>query len=102
MVTPPTENLNDAVLAAAKIAGVDRVIAVGGAQAIAALTFGAGFIPKVDKLVGPGNAFVATAKRLAYGKVDIDMVAGPPSACDSRRDRQPRLCGRRPPEPGRA
>lgn len=77
MVTPPTENLNDAVLAAAKIAGVDRVIAVGGAQAIAALTFGAGFIPKVDKLVGPGNAFVATAKRLAYGKVDIDMVAGP-------------------------
>ena len=77
MVTPPTENLNDAVLAAAKIAGVDRVIAVGGAQAIAALTVGAGFIPKVDKLVGPGNAFVATAKRLAYGKVDIDMVAGP-------------------------
>ena len=77
MVTPPTENLNDAVLAAANIAGVDRVIAVGGAQAIAALTFGAGFIPKVDKLVGPGNAFVATAKRLAYGKVDIDMVAGP-------------------------
>ena len=77
MVTPPTENLNDAVLAAAKIAGVDRVIAVGGAQAIAALTFGAGFIPKVDKLVGPGNAFVATAKRVAYGKVDIDMVAGP-------------------------
>ena len=77
MVTPPTENLNDAVLAAAKIAGVDRVIAVGGAQAIAALTFGAVFIPKVDKLVGPGNAFVATAKRLAYGKVDIDMVAGP-------------------------
>ena len=76
MVTPPTENLNDAVLAA-KIAGVDRVFAVGGAQAIAALTFGAGFIPKVDKLVGPGNAFVATAKRLAYGKVDIDMVAGP-------------------------
>ncbi len=77
MVTPPTGNLNDAVLAAAKIAGVDRVIAVGGAQAIAALTFGAGFIPKVDKLVGPGNAFVATAKRMAYGKVDIDMVAGP-------------------------
>lgn len=77
MVTPPTENLNDAVLAAAQIAGVDRVIAVGGAQAIAALTFGAGFIPKVDKLVGPGNAYVAAAKRMAYGKVDIDMVAGP-------------------------
>ena len=77
MVTPPTENLNDAVLAAAKIAGVDRVIAVGGAQAVAALAAGAGFIPRVDKLVGPGNAFVASAKRQAYGKLDIDMVAGP-------------------------
>lgn len=77
MVTPPTDNLNDAVLAAAKIAGVDRVIAVGGAQAVAALTYGAGFIPKVDKLVGPGNAYVAVAKRLAYGQLDIDMVAGP-------------------------
>ena len=77
MVTPPTENLNDAVLAAAKIAGVDRCIAVGGAQAVAALTFGAGSIPKVDKLVGPGNAYVAAAKRMAYGKLDIDMVAGP-------------------------
>lgn len=77
MVTPPTENLNDAVLAAAKIAGVNRVIAVGGAQAVAALTYGAGFIPRVDKLVGPGNAYVATAKRMAYGALDIDMVAGP-------------------------
>lgn len=77
MVTPPTDNLNDAVLAAAKIAGVDRVIAVGGAQAVAALTYGAGYIPKVDKLVGPGNAYVAAAKRLAYGQLDIDMVAGP-------------------------
>ena len=77
MVTPPTENLNDAVLAAAKIAGGDRVIAVGGPQAVAALTYGAGFIPRVDKLVGPGNAFVASAKRQAYGKLDIDMVAGP-------------------------
>jgi len=77
MVTPPTENLNDAVLAATKIAGVDRVIAVGGAQAVAALTYGAGFIPRVDKLVGPGNAFVAAAKRMAYGALDIDMVAGP-------------------------
>lgn len=77
MVTPPTENLSNAVLAAAKIAGVDRVIAVGGAQAVAALTYGAGFIPRVDKLVGPGNAFVAAAKRLAYGSLDIDMVAGP-------------------------
>lgn len=77
MVTPPTENLNNAVLAAAKIAGVDQVIGVGGAQAVAALTYGAGFIPKVDKLVGPGNAYVAAAKRLAYGTLDIDMVAGP-------------------------
>ena len=56
---------------------MDRVIAVGGAQAVAALTYGAGFIPRVDKLVGPGNAYVAAAKRLAYGKLDIDMVAGP-------------------------
>jgi histidinol dehydrogenase len=77
MVTPPTDNLNDVVLAAAKIAGVDRVIAVGGAQAVAALTYGAGPIPKVDKLVGPGNAYVAAAKRMAYGNLDIDMVAGP-------------------------
>ena len=77
MVTPPTENLNDAVLAAADIAGVDRVIAVGGVQAVAALTYGAGFIPRVDKLVGPGNAYVAAAKRQAYGALDIDMVAGP-------------------------
>ena len=77
MVTPPTENLNDAVLAAAKIAGVDRCIAVGGAQAVAALAYGAGFIPQVDKLVGPGNAYVASAKRMAYGALDIDMIAGP-------------------------
>ena len=77
MVTPPTENLNQAVLAAAKIAGVDRVIGVGGIQAVAALTYGAGFIPKVDKICGPGNAYVAAAKRLVYGMIDIDMVAGP-------------------------
>lgn len=77
MVTPPTENLNNAVLAAAKIAGVDRVIAIGGIQAVGAVTYGAGFIPRVDKLVGPGNAYVAAAKRMAYGKIDIDMIAGP-------------------------
>ena len=77
MVTPTTENLNQAVLAAAKIAGVDRVIGVGGIQAVAALTYGAGFIPKVDKICGPGNAYVAAAKRLVYGTIDIDMVAGP-------------------------
>ncbi|MGE4548945.1 MAG: histidinol dehydrogenase [Intestinibacillus sp.] len=77
MATPPTENLSREVLAAAKIAGVDMVIAVGGVQAIAALTCGAGFIPQVDKIVGPGNAFVAAAKKLAFGTVDIDMIAGP-------------------------
>ncbi len=77
MVTPPGAFLNDSVLAAAKIAGVDRVIAVGGVQAIAALTYGAGFIPRVDKIVGPGNAYVAAAKRQVFGLVDIDMVAGP-------------------------
>ena len=77
MVTPPTENLSIEVLTAAKIAGVDKVIAVGGTQAIAALTYGAGFIPQVDKIVGPGNAFVAAAKKMAFGTVDIDMIAGP-------------------------
>ncbi|MDL2273180.1 histidinol dehydrogenase [Oscillospiraceae bacterium OttesenSCG-928-G22] len=77
MITPPGEHLTGAVLAAADIAGVDRVIAVGGAHGIAALTYGADFIPKVDKIVGPGNAYVAAAKRLAYGTVDIDMIAGP-------------------------
>lgn len=77
MVTPPTDNLSREVLAAAKIAGVDTVIAVGGTQAIAALTYGAGIIPQVDKIVGPGNAYVAAAKRLAFGTVDIDMIAGP-------------------------
>ena len=77
MVTPPTKNLNDAVLTAALIAEVDRVIALGGVQAIAALTYGAGFVPRVDKLVGPGNAYVAAAKRRAFGLLDIDMIAGP-------------------------
>ena len=77
MVTPPTENLSIEVLTAAKIAGVDKVIAVGGTQAIAALTYGAGFIPQVDTIVGPGNAFVAAAKKMAFGTVDIDMIAGP-------------------------
>lgn len=77
MVTPPTENMSVEVLAAAKIAGVDKVIAVGGVQAVAALTYGAGMIPQVDKIVGPGNAYVAAAKKLAFGTVDIDMIAGP-------------------------
>ncbi len=65
------------MLTAARIAGVDRIIAVGGTQAIAALTYGAGFIPQVDKIVGPGNAYVAAAKKMAFGTVDIDMIAGP-------------------------
>lgn len=79
MVTPPSKDgkVNPNILAAAKVAGVDRVFAVGGAQAVAALAYGTKTIPKVDKIVGPGNIFVATAKRLCYGAVDIDMIAGP-------------------------
>lgn len=79
MVTPPGKDgkVNPYILAAAKVAGVDRVFAVGGAQAVAALAYGTASIPKVDKIVGPGNIFVATAKRLVFGAVDIDMVAGP-------------------------
>ena len=79
MVTPPLKNgkANPDILVAAAIAGVDRVFLVGGAQAIAALAYGTATIPKVDKIVGPGNIYVATAKRLLYGVVDIDMIAGP-------------------------
>ncbi len=79
MVTPPGKdgNPNPNIMAAAAVAGVDRVFMVGGAQAIAALAYGTQKIPKVDKIVGPGNIFVATAKKLLYGVVDIDMVAGP-------------------------
>lgn len=79
MVTPPTKDgtPNPNIMAAAAVAGVDKVFLVGGAQAVAALAFGTEKIPKVDKIVGPGNIFVATAKRLLYGVVDIDMVAGP-------------------------
>lgn len=79
MVTPPAKNgkPNPDIMAAAAIAGVDKVYLVGGAQAVAALAYGTESIPKVDKIVGPGNIFVATAKKLLYGVVDIDMVAGP-------------------------
>lgn len=79
MVTPPGKNgkVSAAILAAAKIAGVDRVFKVGGAQAIAALAYGTESIPKVDKIVGPGNAFVAEAKKQVFGMVSIDMIAGP-------------------------
>lgn len=79
MVTPPGKdgNPNDDILAAAAIAGIDRVFQIGGAQAIAALAFGTESVPKVDKIVGPGNIYVATAKKLLFGTVDIDMIAGP-------------------------
>lgn len=79
MVTPPDKDgsIPSYILAAAKIAGVDRVFKLGGAQAVAALALGTESVPKVDKIVGPGNIFVATAKRKLYGIVDIDMIAGP-------------------------
>ena len=79
MVTPPGKdgNPNPNIMAAAAIAGVDKVFLCGGAQAVAALAYGTERIPQVDKIVGPGNIFVATAKKLLYGVVDIDMVAGP-------------------------
>ena len=79
MVTPPDKegNIPSAILCAAKIAGVDTIIKTGGAQAVAALAYGTESVPKADKVVGPGNVFVATAKRMLYGLVDIDMIAGP-------------------------
>lgn len=79
MVTPPSSDgkVNPVILAAAKIAGVDKIFKVGGAQAIAALAYGTESIPKADKIVGPGNAFVAEAKKQVYGIVSIDMIAGP-------------------------
>ncbi|MCD7774550.1 MAG: histidinol dehydrogenase [Clostridiales bacterium] len=79
MVTPPSADgkINPAILTAAKIAGVTKIFKVGGAQAIAALAYGTETVPKVDKIVGPGNIFVATAKKQVYGKVSIDMIAGP-------------------------
>ncbi len=93
MVTPPDKDgsIPSAILAAAKVAGVDTIIKTGGAQAVAALAYGTESTPKVDKVVGPGNIFVATAKRMLYGVVDIDMIAGPSeilvvadSNCDPR------------------
>lgn len=79
ITTPPGANgkINPVILAAAKIAGVDRIFKVGGAQAVAALAYGTETVPKVDKIVGPGNAFVAEAKRQVFGLVSIDMIAGP-------------------------
>ena len=78
MVTPPREDgISPAILVAADLAGVDRIFRIGGVQAIGALSYGTASVPRVDKIVGPGNRYVATAKRLVYGIVDIDMVAGP-------------------------
>ena len=79
MVTPPNAEgkVNPVILAAAKIAGVDRIFKLGGAQAVAALAYGTDSVPKVDKIVGPGNAFVAEAKKQVFGMVSIDMIAGP-------------------------
>ena len=79
MVTPPNKEgkVNPCILAAAKVAGIDRIFKVGGAQAIAALAYGTQTVPRVDKIVGPGNAFVAEAKKQVYGQVSIDMIAGP-------------------------
>ncbi len=79
MVTPPAKNggVNPDILTAAKVAGVTRIFKVGGAQAVAALAYGTESVPKVDKIVGPGNAFVAEAKKQVFGKVSIDMIAGP-------------------------
>ncbi len=79
MVTPPSAGgkVNPVILAAAKIAGIDKIFKVGGAQAVAALAYGTESVPKVDKIVGPGNAFVAEAKKQVFGVVSIDMIAGP-------------------------
>jgi histidinol dehydrogenase len=90
MVVPtPRGQVNELVLAAARVAGVDRVFAVGGAQAVAALAYGTESLPAVDKIVGPGNIYVATAKRAVFGQVGIDMVAGPSEIlilCDGATD----------------
>lgn len=90
MVVPtPRGELNEIVLAAAAIAGVDRVFCIGGAQAVAALAYGTESVPPVDKIVGPGNIYVATAKRHVFGKVGIDMIAGPSEilvVCDGQTD----------------
>ncbi|MDA8362359.1 MAG: histidinol dehydrogenase [Gammaproteobacteria bacterium] len=90
MVVPtPDGRINDLVFAAAHVAGVNRVFRVGGAQAVAALAFGTQTVPRVDKIVGPGNVYVAAAKRMVFGQVDIDMIAGPSEiaiVCDGATD----------------
>jgi histidinol dehydrogenase len=90
MVVPtPDGEVNQLVMAAAAVAGVDRVFTIGGAQAVAALAYGTETVPKVDKITGPGNSFVATAKRMVFGVVGIDMIAGPSEilvVCDGKTD----------------
>lgn len=90
MVVPtPDSEVNELVLAAAAISGVDKVFSIGGAQAVAALAYGTDTVPQVDKIVGPGNIFVATAKRMVFGTVGIDMIAGPSEilvVCDGKTD----------------
>lgn len=90
MVVPtPDGEVNELVLAAACVAGVDRVFTIGGAQAVAALAYGTETVPRVDKIVGPGNIYVATAKRMVFGAVGIDMIAGPSEilvVCDGKTD----------------
>lgn len=90
MVVPtPGGEVNEMVFAAAAIAGVDKLITVGGAQAVAALAYGTATVPRVDKIVGPGNIYVATAKRMVFGQVGIDMIAGPSEilvVCDGKTD----------------
>src|SRR6218665_3571669 len=90
MVVPtPKGEINELVFAAAALAGLDRVFTIGGAQAVAALAYGTATVPRVDKIVGPGNIYVATAKRMVFGQVGIDMIAGPSEIlvyCDGKTD----------------
>ena len=103
MVVPaPDGKLNPLVLVAAALAGVDEIYRIGGAQAIAALAYGTETIAPVVKIVGPGNAYVAAAKRQVFGQVGIDMIAGPRGGGHRRQGQRSRLDRRRSPRPGRA
>jgi histidinol dehydrogenase len=89
MVTPPSNKLNDYVIAASVLCGIKKIFKIGGPQAVFALAYGTSSIPRVDKIVGPGNIYVATAKKMVYGDVDIDMIAGPSEIaiiCDESAD----------------
>ncbi len=104
MVAPtPGGEINPHVLVAARLSGVDRIFRIGGAQAVAALAYGTATIPRVDKITGPGNIYVATAKKLVFGKVGIDMIAGPSEILIiNDGSGEPRPSGGRPPLPGGA